>query len=155
MPDSKAKSKKQKAKRTYHLSLITYHLKHGFSLVELVLSLFVILALITVLFAASGTFKHTVNSNNQTLATKIATREIENLKKNGFAALPAAGTSNFADSDLSKLTQSAATLTVATYPPGCSPCSADVRQIKVSVSWSGQGAAKTVNIESIMSKNGL
>lgn len=128
----------------------------GFSLIEVVLSMFVILALISILFAASGTYRHSRNSQLQTIATKIASRKIEILRKTDYTAIPDLGTSSFSDSDLAKLPASTANLTVADYPPSCSPtCSSDIKQITVTVNWTEGGVVKTISEDTIISKNGL
>ena len=134
----------------------TLNASPGFSLIEMLLSVLVILALISILFAAAGTFKHTLRSNNQTLATKIATRQIETLKKNGFDALPSLGSSFVSDSDLAKLPSGQEQQIVSVYPSNCAPsCSNDIRQIKITVSWTEQGGTRNLILETVMSKNGL
>lgn len=126
----------------------------AFSLVEVILSMFIILALVSILFAASGTYRHSRNSQLQTIATKIASRKIELLRKTDYATLPGSG--SFSDSDLVKLPSSTANLTVANYPPNCSPsCSADIKQMTVTVNWTENGKARTISQNTIISKNGL
>lgn len=127
----------------------------AFSLIEVLLSMFLILALVTILFAASGTYRHSRNSQLQTIATKIASREIENLRKTAFASLPGTGAIT-GDPDLPNLPSGTAERTVANYPPNCSPtCSPDIKQITVTVNWTEGGVARTISQDTIISKNGL
>ena len=80
--------------------------KRGFSLIEILIALFVIVALVTILFSSSGTLFATRDSKLQTVAAKIASKEVENLRNIAFASLPAQGTEQpctTSDTDLDKL----------------------------------------------------
>src|SRR3990167_11395202 len=61
----------------------------GFSYIEILLSLFLIIALIAILLTTSTTYIHSRRTNLQTIATKMASCEIERLRKLAFASLPA------------------------------------------------------------------
>lgn len=127
--------------------------KKAFTMVEVALSMFLIMALVTILFATVGVYRHSRNSNLQTIAAKITSREIEKWRKAAFASLPVNNTYTFTDSDLSKLPASSATETFADF---CQPsCSADIKLLTVNVNWTEQGVAKNVKMETVISKNGL
>lgn len=122
--------------------------KAAFTLIEVLLSMFFLIAMVTILLSASGTLLHTRTSNLQTIATKIATKQIENLRNTAYASLPGSGT--FADSDLSQLPQGTATRTIANYQS-----SADIKDVLVIISYIENGSPRNVNLETLIYKNGL
>lgn len=126
----------------------TANSKLGFTLIEVLLSLFFLIAMFTILLSASGTLLHTRTSNLQTAATKIATKQIENLRNTDFASLPGSGT--FADSDLSQLPQGTATRTITNYQS-----SADIKDVLITISYTENGAPRDVKVETLIYKNGL
>lgn len=76
---------------TTNYELRTHHWRRrrqGFSLIEIVIALFVIVALGMILFSSSGTLFTTRNAKQQNVAAKIASKQIENLKNTPFNSLP-------------------------------------------------------------------
>lgn len=126
----------------------TANSKLGFTLIEVLLSLFFLIAMFTILLSASGTLLHTRTSNLQTAATKIATKQIENLRNTDFASLPGSGT--FADSDLSQLPQGTATRNITNYQS-----SADIKDVLITIAYTENGAPRDVKVETLIYKNGL
>lgn len=122
--------------------------RNGFSLIEVVLSLFIILALVTILLTASATLRTSRNSNLQVTATQIASRQIENLRNTDYASLPTSGTTPFSDSNLSKLPNSTATQTFSSY-------GTDIQQVTLQVSWQESGIDKNIKIDTLIYKNGI
>lgn len=122
--------------------------KGGFSLIEIVLSLFLILGLVSILLTASGTLIHSRNSGLQSTAAKIASRQIESLRNTSFASLPASG--NFDDADLAKLPQGAATRTITDYQNN-----SKIKLVNIRVNWTESEVAKQLITETLISENGL
>lgn len=122
----------------------------GFTLIETVISLFLIIAIITILLTTSSVQFASHGSNLQGVATKIASRQIETLRKTGFGQLPASGT--FADPDLAKLPQGSAQQTVTDYG---SPPDPDIKQVTIQVNWVVGGAPREIRLETLIYKNGL
>ena len=140
-------------KPSIHYSPLTIHLKRGFTLIEIVLSLFLILAIVVILFATSGTFIPSRTTSLQGIATKIATREIENLRKTNFAALPSCpspGGCPIADTDLARLPSGEATRAIDDYQG-----SGQIKQVTVKITWIDKGAPKEIILETLISENGL
>ncbi|EKD62558.1 MAG: hypothetical protein ACD_52C00128G0001, partial [uncultured bacterium] len=81
--------------------------------------------------------------------SKIATKQIENLRNTDFASLPGSG--NFADSDLSQLPQGTATRTITDYQPP----STEIKDVLITVAWVENDAPKQVQMETLIYKNGL
>lgn len=126
----------------------------GFTLIEVVLSIFIILAIVTIVLIASGSYTTSRNSNLQGIAAKIASREMENLKNTAFDSLvncnPPTGCS-IVDSDLAKLPSSSAKkIFVQNYES-----STDMKLIIIQVDWTANGAPKQSKIETLIYKNGL
>lgn len=123
-------------------------LKNGFTLIEVLLTLLFSTILVVLLLTAATTLLQTYKTNQQSLAARIATKEIENLRQTSYSSLPSSG--SFSDADLSKLTSSSGNLTVSNYQS-----SADIKQITVNVSWVQNGASKQVILETLIYKNGI
>ena len=122
--------------------------RNGFSLIEIVLSLFVILALITILLTTTATLRTSRNSNLRVTATQIASRQIENLRNTAYASLPANGSTTFSDANLTKLPNSTATQTFSDY-------GTDIKQVTLQVSWQESGVNKNIKIDTLIYRNGI
>ena len=130
-------------------------LRPGFSYVEILLSLFLIIALIAILLTTSAVYIHSRRTNLQTIATKMASCEIERLRKLAFASLPANGTNDIdasCSADLPKLPSSTARRTVADFG---SPANPKIKKITVAVSWTEKDLAQEIKLETLISENGL
>lgn len=127
--------------------------KGGFTLIEVLLFLLVVLALVTILLSSAGSLTKTRSANLESIAAKIASCEIEGLRKLAFASLPGSGSVGApCDADLSKLPAGSATRTVAGYG---SPPDPDIKQITISVTWTEKGIAKNVKMDTLIYKYGL
>lgn len=125
----------------------------GFTLVEILISLILIFAIITVLFASTGTLTASRGSNLQSIATKIASRQIETLRKTTYSSLPSCPSPAgcpVTDSDLSKLPLGSAKQVLDTYES-----SADMKLATIQVDWTVNGAAKQLKMDTLIYKNGL
>lgn len=128
-------------------------MRPGFTLVEILISLILIFAIITILFASTGTLTASRGSNLQSIATKIASRQIETLRKTAYSSLPTCpspGGCPLTDSDLSKLPSGSAKQILDTYES-----SADMKLATVQVDWIVNGAVKQLKIDTLIYKNGL
>ncbi|OGE04309.1 hypothetical protein A3I53_00960 [Candidatus Curtissbacteria bacterium RIFCSPLOWO2_02_FULL_40_13b] len=130
--------------------------KRGFTLVEILLSIFLILAIVSILFATSGTFVSSRKSSLQGVATKIASREIENLRNTAFASLPncpsptGCNITVAEEPDLSKLPSSSATKTIDDYES-----SNKIKLVTINVNWTENAATQNIKLETLISENGL
>lgn len=124
----------------------------GFSYVEILLSLFLILALVAILLTTSATYIHSRRTNLQTIATKMASCEIERLRKLAFSQLPAVdGQFDAAcTADLSKLPSSSTLRTITDYGGN-----SKIEQVTVQVNWTEKGNAQQIKLETLISENGL
>ena len=137
----------------------------GFSLIEILIALFVIVALVTILFSSSGTLFATRDSKLQTVAATIASKEVENLRNIAFTSLPAAGTNLSCtvtprDPDLDKLKgngpggKGECHLDVSNYDAPASPT--QIKQITVKIDWkTDNGATQNLKMDTLIYENGL
>ncbi len=138
------------------LEFVVRRRRHGFTLIEIVISLFLILATITILFTTSSTYVSSRGSNLQGVATEIASCEIERLRKLAFNSLPANGTTDVdasCNQDLSKLPDpDSAARTLSDYG---TPPDPDIKQITIQVNWTVSGASREIKMDTLIYKNGL
>lgn len=137
-----------------HFSRIIFHLSRGGSdLIDISISTFLIMGLLSAVFAAAGTYRHIRKAQLETVATKIASRDIEYLRKFKYASLP--GTATLTDPDIATKLPSGSTgnRTVANY---CNPtCTTDAKKITEQVNWTEKGVARSITIVTVISKYGL
>jgi Tfp pilus assembly protein PilV len=130
-------------------ALVRYHACmqriRGFSMLEVVISLFVVTVAILLSTAILYATSLTRHAKYEDLATKIASNELETLRGLGYAALPASNT--FSDTLLASLPQSSASYTVQTY-------NATTKQVNVVVSWKEQGATVSVTLATLVTQTG-
>ena len=124
----------------------------GFSYVEILLSMFLILALIAILLTTSTVYIHSRRTNLQTMATKMASCEVERLRKLPFSQLPTLDGQFDATctADLSKLPTGTTVRLVADFSSN-----PKIKQITTAVSWTEKGLAQQIKLETLISENGL
>lgn len=117
-------------------------------MVELLIGLVLITVTVFIFLKATDTLGRISKANHQTSAFHISSRKIESLRGAPFSAIPPSG--SFTDSQLSKLPQSSAYLTVENYQG-----STKIKKIEAKVSWFEQSLAKEVKVTTLISENGL
>lgn len=122
--------------------------KTGFTLIELVVALGVTVIGLMLFAVVVSTIPLTRTSRNQNLAYHIAAKKIEELRNTPFASMPASGT--FSDPGLSDLNGSTAALTVSDYQS-----SADIKEVRVSVSWLQEDDQKSIELETLIYDGGV
>ena len=122
--------------------------RSGFMLVDLLLTLLFATTLIMLLLVTATTLTQTFRSNLQSIATRIATKKIEDLRKTSYASLPPNG--SFLDPDLVKLPSSSANLTMVNYLS-----SVDIKQATITVNWIQNEAPKQIILNTLIYKNGI
>lgn len=120
----------------------------GFMLIDLLLTLVFATTLIMLLLVTATTLTQTYKSNLQSVAARIATKEVENLRQTTYASLPLSG--SFSDPDLSKLPSGSTNLTISSYLT-----SADIKQATITVNWIQNGAVKQIILNTLIYKNGI
>ena len=129
--------------------------KPGFTLIETAISLVFILAMIVILLTASGTFRTTRRGNLQGIAAKIASCEIERLRKLGFTQVSTLPSSDSVEppcnADVTaKLPSGSTTRSISDYD-----VSGKIKLITVQVNWTESGTAQNIKLETLIAENGL
>lgn len=123
-------------------------MRKGFSLIEMIIALALVLATILVFAVALQSSPLTRHARNQNVAYHVAANKIEELRNTQFSSLPASGA--FSDPGLGNLQGATAQLTITDYQG-----SSDVKQVVVTISWLEAGATKSLTLETLMSNSGL
>lgn len=120
----------------------------GFTLVEILIFLLLAAVFATTLLSSAGNYFKTKIVNSETIATKIASHQIEALRNTDFNSLPLSG--SFSDPELSKLSSSSANRTISNYQSDL-----DIKHVIVSVSWTENSIPQNVTLETLITKNGI
>lgn len=129
----------------------------GFSLIEILLSLFFIAALVTILLTTTGSFLTRRQSNLQSLASKIASKEIERLRSVNFINIQNGTENNLTcnttqDPDLSKLPGGCMDRLISDYDPP----NQKIYSIRVTVKWNNENdKQQNVSMDTLIYKYGL
>ena len=128
-----------------HSKLFT---QYGYSIIEVLISLFIVGMMLVLYSAASQSVVLNGNVRHQELAKDIAVTEMEDLRSAGYGALPASGA--FTSPLLTTLPGGQASLTVNAY-------NANTKEVIVAVSWveAGGSTTHTVTFDTLINQNGL
>jgi len=149
------------AKR-HHSSL--RKMRHAFSLVEVLLSLFFVIALVGILVGTTGSMLTRRQSDLSNIATKVTTKEVERLRGLDYTSLLAEGnlacTGTYApfQDDLDKLRSGQICRIVTSFEdpenPGVFPD--DVRWVTVDVKWKNDnGTQLSFALDTLVYENGI
>jgi prepilin-type N-terminal cleavage/methylation domain-containing protein len=119
----------------------------GFSLVEVLVTLFII-ALILVLYQQSmGKVRLIGYADDQETALRVANNKIEELRSGGYAALPSSG--SFSDSQLNTIANSSAAMTITDF-------NADTKKVVITIEWrqSAGYPLRSVSLTTLITKTG-
>lgn len=134
-----------------------YRKSAGFSLVEIIISLFLVGVLTTILLTTSNSFLTRRRQDLSAIAAKAATLEIERLRNQEVSSITyASGLACSTD-----FTQAG----TPSYLPGCqvtrtvsdygSPPDPLIKQVGVTVSWTFQNQTKNIVMQTLMTQGGL
>ncbi len=98
----------------------------GFSVIEVVITLFIIGVILLLYQAALNSVFLSRNAKDQEVALRIAQHKVEELRNGGYDSLPISG--SFSDSQLSTISQGSAYMTIADFNP-------KTKLVNVNVSW--------------------
>src|SRR3989344_3136688 len=124
--------------------------QHGFTLIELVVALGIILLTVFVFGIAVSSLPLTRSARNRNIAYHAAAQKIEEMRNTPFAFLPSSGTFTYAI--LSELASSTAQLTMSSYS------GYDINSIKqavLNIPWYENGTWQSVQLNTLISSTGL
>lgn len=118
----------------------------GFTIIELLVSLFIIAAVILLASAILSTTPVSRNARNQDLALKVAETELAELRATEYDSLPVSGA--FTDALLTSIPGSAGSITVTDI-------GSTTKSIMVTVSWQPTtGGTQSVSLTTIVARTG-
>ncbi|OGE76806.1 MAG: hypothetical protein A3C85_03285 [Candidatus Doudnabacteria bacterium RIFCSPHIGHO2_02_FULL_48_21] len=120
----------------------------GFSLVELIVALAVVMVAILLFGVAVSSLPVIKGTRNRNIAYHAAAQKIEELRNTPFASLPGSG--SFSYPILSSLASSTAQLTVSNYLGD-----SEIKQAIVVVSWFENSGTQSVRLDTLISNSGL
>jgi len=126
--------------------MISSRVHRGFSLVEMLVSLFILSLAGTFATFVVGTIKTTRDSTFENMAFHIADSKLDELRALGYDALPAAGA--FSDPQLVNLPNGQASTSLSVW-------NAETTQVAAGVSWrSSDGSTRIVSLTTLITKTG-
>ncbi len=117
----------------------------GYTLVEVLVSIFVLGSALAVFTTASLMSTATRGTEYRDIALHIAETELETLRSVGYSTLPTSGP--FVSDELAELPGGAGTVTVTAY-------NAETKQVGVSVGWIEEGAERSVTLDTLITEVG-
>lgn len=120
----------------------------GFTIVEIVITLFIIGVMLLLYQVAAMSTKHNNYSGYKETAVRIAHQEIQSLRKTPFASIPGSG--SFTNSMVESLPNGSANRTITDIDDG-------IIGVRIEVTWTNPGETnpKTVELETKISQGGL
>ncbi|MEK7144531.1 MAG: prepilin-type N-terminal cleavage/methylation domain-containing protein [Patescibacteria group bacterium] len=120
--------------------------QRGFSLIEIVVALFIMSVGVVFATMVTGTMKVTRDSAFENSAFHIADNKLNELRALGYAALPEDGI--FSDPQLASLPQGTASTTITVW-------NAKTKQVVIGVSWLGTGSTtRIVSLTTLITESG-
>lgn len=129
----------------------------GIGLVEILIAVAIVGLAITVLLGAfSFAVRTNLRARHTAIAHRVASQEMELLRVTPFAQFPAnqnQGAFVGSVSDLDRLPQGQATLTIANYPSGST--SGDMREVTIEVRWNEGSLVRQISLTTIVGEGGI
>lgn len=128
--------------------------QQGFSLIEIVLVVMIIgfIGLLIANWPASINLNS--SSARQSLAKEILTKQLEDLRAQGYGSL-ANGTSSFTDTRLEQLPEAQSSIEISDCPPTLCPNEEPIKQVEVQLSWQGTNGPETAQLNTLIAEDGL
>ena len=129
-------------------------LERGISLIEIVITVMIVGFVILVIANVPQAIQLIGISNHESLAKDIITKQIEDLRNQGYGSL-SNGTTPITDARLNNLPQAASSVIVSDCPSSICTNNEHTKQVEVKVTWNDQGKIKNVDIFTFISEGGL
>lgn len=141
------KNSRHKILETRPIGQSIYKNKKGFSLIEAVITIFIIGVVLVLYQSAVSTIRLTKIAKDQEIALRVANNKIEELRTGGYANLPESG--GFSDAQLSVLPSGSGNMEISNF-------NADTKQVLVEVEWqeTGSSSARNVTLATLITKTG-
>ena len=127
----------------------------GFSLIEMILVVFVVIAIGALVANLPSSLKLVGSQKKESIAKDIASKKVEDLRSQAFVNL-INGTTPIIDSRLSGLPSGAGNITVSDCPATVGKNSEiNIKQVDVDVTWVESGTNKNVKVTTLITQGGL
>jgi len=130
----------------YQVSRNTY--QRGLSLMEVVISMGVLIALFALYTAALNTMAASKKLRYQNLAYHVANKKMEELRGTAFGLLPSSG--SISDAMLSQIPSGDGSFAAADYP-----AFSGLKEITVTVTWTEGSTPKQVQLKTLAGSGGI
>lgn len=120
----------------------------GLSLIEVMISMGILVALFALYTAALNTMNATKSLRFENVAYHVANKKMEELRGTAFTSLPSSGTIN--DSMLSQIPSGAGSFAVANYVSY-----SGMKEITVIVTWTERGINKQFELKTLAGSGGI
>lgn len=127
----------------------------GFSLVEVIIAIFLIGAMVVVIANIPQAVRLITLSKSESIVREVAAKKLEDMRLTGYENLPADGVSNFSDPKLSSLAGVSATSDVVVCPAALCPGGEAVKHITISISWNEGPDRKNFELETLIGQGGI
>jgi len=128
--------------------------ENGFSLVEVIIGLFLIGMIIVVISYLPNTINLVTNSQNETKVREVVAKKLEDVRIGGYSSLEN-GTTPITDAKLNGLSGFQASQVITDCPLEICVSGELVKKVTMTVSWSENGSPKTFQIVTLISSGGL
>ena len=128
--------------------------QQGISLVETLIVIATISILVVLIASVSSSVATIGKTRSSSLAKDIASRELDYLRKIGYANL-ANGNNTFTDSDLSRLPFGTGKYEISDCPVTVCTKGEKTKQVKVTINWVEQGNTKTAELMTLVGEGGI
>lgn len=120
--------------------------KQGFTLIEMLVAVFVMSTAIAFVTIVTGTVKVTRDSGFESIAFRVANTKLDDLRAGGYDALPVSG--SFSDPALANLPLASASTSITDW-------NEKTKQVAVGVSWQGaDGLDRNVSLATLITQSG-
>lgn len=130
----------------------------GFSLIELILVVFIVGSIILLIINIPNSIKLVGNSKNESIAKAVAIKKIEDLRSLGYSNL-GDGETQISDLRLKSIPQGTASYIISPCPstPPDIVCqnNEEIKMVEVKVSWKEEGKVKEFKLTTLISQGGL
>lgn len=126
----------------------------GFSLIEVVIVIMIAGFIVIILAQLPNSLGLIGNSKHESIAKQIAAKKIEDLRSQTYDNL-VNGQSVVTDSRFSELPSAGGEVQIEDCPAEICKNNEQTKKITVTINWKDAGKAKTLNVNTLISKGGL
>lgn len=126
----------------------------GFSLVEIIIGVFIVGLIVVVINQIPNAINLVTSSQDDSKIREVAARKMEDIRLLGYDNL-ANGTTTINDSRLNELSNVSAFSVISDCPANVCTSGEQIKQVRITISWSENGGPKTYQLVTLVGKDGL